>query len=74
MANKVKANRTLEISIDAIEDSRGGYFPLISVGGVKLNLNSNTYETMEQALDAGTKHFDMFIEMTLRQAISNSYL
>jgi len=74
MASKSQTSRKLEIRIDAVEDSRGGYFPLISIGDVKLNLNANTYETVEQALDSGASHFAMFIEMSLRQAISNSYL
>lgn len=74
MASRSKTSRKLEISIEAVEDSRGGYFPLISIGDVKLNLNSNTYETIEQALDNGTSNFVMFVEMTLKQAISNSYL
>ena len=50
MGNTNKTNRKLEICIEALSDSRGGYIPIISIGDVKLNLKANTYETVDQAI------------------------
>jgi hypothetical protein len=73
MGNTNKANRKLEISLDALEDSRGGFVPVISIGDVKLNLKANMYETAEQAVDKGNKNFAAMLEITLRAAMGNNY-
>jgi hypothetical protein len=74
MAGRVKTSRKLEISIEAIEDSRGGYCPVISVGDVKLNLTSRYYEDIDKALDAGNRNLVTMLELLLRNLNSHILL
>jgi hypothetical protein len=73
VARRNQGSKKLEIRLDAIEDSRGGFTPIITVGDVKLNLKANTYETLEQALAKGNKNFAVMLEITLRSAMGNNY-
>jgi|DEB19_MinimDraft_3_1074340.scaffolds.fasta_scaffold01526_11 hypothetical protein len=74
MASRVKTSRKLEISVEAIEDSRGGYSPVICVGDVKLNLTTRYYETVEQALDGGNHNLATMLELLLRNLNSHILL
>lgn len=74
MASKSKTSKKLEICIEAIEDSRGGFIPVISVGDVKLNLTSRLYEDIDSALDAANKNFVMMLELVLRNINSHILL
>ena len=73
MGNTNKTNRKLEICIEALSDSRGGYIPIISIGDVKLNLKANTYETVDQAISRGTKNFISVLEIMFRSTSGNSF-
>ena len=74
MASRPKTSRKLEICIDAVEDSRGGYSPVISVGDVKLNLTSRLYENAEDALNAANGNFVAMLELILRNINSHILL
>jgi hypothetical protein len=74
MASRSKTSRKLEIGVEALEDSRGGYFPVISVGDVKLNLTSGYYETVEKALEGGNKNLVTMLELLLRNLNSHILL
>lgn len=74
MASKSKTSKKLEICIEAIEDSRGGFIPVISVGDVKLNVTSRLYEDIDSALDAANKNFVMMLELVLRNINSHILL
>jgi len=74
MASKSKTSKKLEICIEAIEDSRGGFIPVISVGDVKLNLTSRLYEDIDSALDAANKNFVIMLELVLRNVNSHILL
>lgn len=74
MASRTKTSRKLEISVEAIEDSRGGFIPVISVGDVKLNLTSRLYEDVDSALDAANKNFVMMLELVVRNINSHILL
>lgn len=74
MASKSKTSKKLEICIEAIEDSRGGFIPVISVGDVKLNVTSRLYEDIDSALDAANKNFVIMLELVLRNVNSHILL
>lgn len=74
MASRSKTSRKLEVSVEAVEDSRGGFYAVIAIGDVKLNLTSRCYETVDAALDAGNKNLATMLELTLRNLNSHILL
>lgn len=74
MASRPKTSRKLEVSVEAVEDSRGGFYAVVAIGDVKLNLTSRCYETVDAALDAGNKNLATMLELTLRNLNSHILL
>ena len=71
MANKNKLVRPVNLSLHAIEDSRGGYTVDTYFGDRKLNINSNLYETSDMALDMAERILSVVFERILTKALGS---